>query len=112
MGRGHGRVVDRQDDDRDGRGARGQAAAVAHGEGERIIAVVVGVWRVGEIGRATRERAMRGLRDDSVGERVAIHVGAGQGNADAAILLDGDLLGRGHGRVVDRVHGDRDNRWH
>ena len=73
---GHRRVIDRVDRDRDRRSTGGEPAIVAHGEGERITAVVVLLRRVGEVRRGAGERAVQGLCGDGVGERVAIHVRA------------------------------------
>src|SRR5205085_71779 len=76
--------------------------------GERVAAVVVRARDVVELAAHDRGAAVGGLRDDRVGQRIAVDVRAAR-----ARLAGGVLVGRqrdtGAGRgVVDRVDGHVD----
>ena len=49
-------------------------------------------------------------RDDGVAERGAVHIGAGEGDDERDVFVDGEGLGGGDGGVVHRRDGERDGR--
>ena len=54
------------------------------------------------------KRAVRRVGDDGVGERVAVHIRAAQGDRLGGVFVGRNRLGVGNRSVVDRVDRDAD----
>ncbi len=91
---GNWRIVHRRDRDRHGCG-RGICGAVIDAEGKAVRAVVIRRWCVGHIRCRTRQRAMCGLRHDSIGQRIPIRICAGQGDRLGGVFGRCNALGAG-----------------
>ena len=102
---GHRRIVHRIDGDGDD-GRFGVGGCVAGDVGEAVRPVVIGVWRVVQTGHGARQFAVAGLGRDAERQRIAVHVGAGEGDGCCGVLIGRDDFGVGDGRVVQR--GDRE----
>ena len=80
--------------------------AVVGGEGERVAAVEIGVRGVAQVRGCPAQAAVGRGADHAEGQRVAVRVGAAQGDRQGGVFSRGDCLGIGDRLVVGA--GDRD----